>query len=179
MNEKQDRLIEKVAAELRQPVEVDPAARARLLSEVRRTESSPAAGEREVRRRRPGLRSGVLAAAAVLALVALAVWLPGPGGEAGSPSAGVRPVQFVFISEEASEVSLVGDFNDWDITATPMRRGGPGHVWSVVVSLPRGPHRYAFVVDGREWMTDGSALRAAGDDFGVPSNLIFVDDAAS
>jgi 1,4-alpha-glucan branching enzyme len=45
-------------------------------------------------------------------------------------------------------VKIIGDFNDWDLTATPMRRASEGR-WLASLELPHGHHRYLFLVDGQ------------------------------
>ena len=49
---------------------------------------------------------------------------------------------------EANQVSLVGDFNNWNSNATPMIRQPDGN-WMVSMELRHGYHRYAFMVDGK------------------------------
>ncbi|GIQ87058.1 hypothetical protein KIPB_009023, partial [Kipferlia bialata] len=49
---------------------------------------------------------------------------------------------------EASSVSLVGTFNDWDCAAAPMHR--EGEHWTLSLPLPPGVYLYKYVVDG-EW----------------------------
>ena len=50
-------------------------------------------------------------------------------------------------------------------------------VWSVTAPVPAGVHRYAFVVNGKEWVADPSAPRSASDDFGLPSSALVVEDS--
>ena len=50
-------------------------------------------------------------------------------------------------------VSLAGDFNGWNATTMPLRRGGDGD-WSGTVRLKEGRHLYKFVVDGSTWLAD-------------------------
>jgi len=68
-----------------------------------------------------------------------------------------RHVEFVFVAPTARNVSLVGDFNGWDATATPMRKTDGHATWSVSVPLAAGRHVYAFVVDGNDWVADPQA----------------------
>ena len=58
----------------------------------------------------------------------------------------------------ADRVNLVGSFNEWDTTATPMTRSGFNGTWGVTVELEAG-RRYAFryLVDGKEWRNDWHA----------------------
>jgi 1,4-alpha-glucan branching enzyme len=59
----------------------------------------------------------------------------------------LRPVNFVCRAIQAKSVSLVGDFNQWNPTAHPMKQM-PDCSWLLNVELKHGHHRYAFLVDG-------------------------------
>jgi 1,4-alpha-glucan branching enzyme len=58
----------------------------------------------------------------------------------------------------ADRVNLVGEFNDWDATATPMTRDRRHDDWRVTVELPAG-RRYLFryLLDGQEWVSEWHA----------------------
>ena len=60
----------------------------------------------------------------------------------------LRAVNFICNAPQARSVSLVGDFNQWNPTAHPMRQM-PDKAWFISVELKHGHHRYAFLVDGR------------------------------
>src|SRR5688500_10166692 len=75
-----------------------------------------------------------------------------PAAVAAIDTQAVRVVQFVLRAPEARSVSLVGDFNDWDRGATPLRAVSRDGVWTISLPLPAGRHVYAFVVDGEEWI---------------------------
>jgi Carbohydrate-binding module 48 (Isoamylase N-terminal domain) len=83
------------------------------------------------------------------------------------------PVRFAIVAPGAVTVQLVGDFNEWNPVALPMRRSSDGSTWEVEVGLLPGRYTYAFVVDGR-LARDPSAAQAASDDFGVPSSVLLV-----
>jgi 1,4-alpha-glucan branching enzyme len=59
----------------------------------------------------------------------------------------LRGVNFVCLAPQAQSVRLVGDFNHWNPAANPMKRM-PDGAWLVMVELPHGHHRYAYLVDG-------------------------------
>ena len=88
-------------------------------------------------------------------------------------------VRFVLVAPDAQRVALVGDFNDWQVGATPLRPAASGRMWTVDVPLVPGRHRYAFVVDGESWMPDPTAPRAPGADFGTPSSVVTVAERRS
>ena len=191
-----DPVIDRVAAELRRPVEMGPAARARVMAAVH------GAARARPRRRsiagwlvrpRPVMISPLagLAAAAGLALVFVLAERRGQFSEPETPIAaapaaataaddgGTAQVQFVFVAPAASTVSLVGSFNDWDGTATPLRPTAASGVWSVTVPLERGRHVYAFVVDGSQWVADPAAPQAPDDDFGAPNSVIMIGESST
>ena len=59
----------------------------------------------------------------------------------------LRTSNFICLAPHAESVSLVGDFNQWNPTANPLRQM-PDRAWLLAVDLPHGHHRYAFLVDG-------------------------------
>ncbi len=54
-------------------------------------------------------------------------------------------------------MTLVGDFNDWNVSAHPMLYDALGELWSLTLVLERGRYEYKFFVDGREWWNDADA----------------------
>ncbi|MBI3875741.1 MAG: hypothetical protein HY300_07235 [Verrucomicrobia bacterium] len=58
-----------------------------------------------------------------------------------------KPVNFYCDAPDARHVSLVGDFNNWDPKADPMKRRMDGS-WFVQVELHHGHHHYLLWVDG-------------------------------
>jgi hypothetical protein len=176
--ERQDELIERAAAELRRPVRLDPALDIRVMAEVRARPRG-----RRIWLLRPRAVSvtplGLLARAAVLAAVVAGATLvtyrmqapSTPSTVAGSVESAVS---FVMYAPGARSVTVVGDFNDWDKAATPLRRAGTAGAWTVTVPLGPGRYRYAFVVDGIQWLADPGAPRAPDDDFGTPNSVLTV-----
>lgn len=59
----------------------------------------------------------------------------------------LRAINFICHAPQAKTVSLVGDFNQWNPSAHPMRHM-PDGAWLLTVELKHGHHRYAFLVDG-------------------------------
>src|SRR2546421_1697745 len=51
------------------------------------------------------------------------------------------PTQFAFPAPTIRQVSLAGDFNNWDTKAAPMQKG-PDGIWRL--SLPLGAGRYEY-----------------------------------
>jgi 1,4-alpha-glucan branching enzyme len=58
----------------------------------------------------------------------------------------------------AERVNLVGEFNDWDTTATAMSRSRADANWKARIELEVGKrHRFRYLVDGKEWLNDWHA----------------------
>jgi len=113
-----------------------------------------------------------IAAALVFAGVgigaALAVRAPGQTTENG-----LSRTRFAFVAPSASQVSIVGDFNQWNPAAFPLRRSADGRTWVIEVSLRSGRHVYAFVVDGKV-ARDPTAAEGEDDGLGMPNSVVVV-----
>lgn len=172
--------LELIVEELQQPVRLDESFERRVMVRVRRLYAQ---------RRRRGVRGwlGVASqvthhpgwaaalAAGVVAVVTLGVMRTRP--QVAVSSVPLAPVQFVLVAPTAHSVAVVGDFNDWGLNDTALVATNHQGVWSVTAPVPAGVHRYAFVVNGKEWVADPSAPRSAGDDFGLPSSALVVEDS--
>ena len=67
--------------------------------------------------------------------------------------------------QNASSVLLVGDFNNWKIGETPMKKAKTGS-WSVSCDLETGrEYQFRYLIDGNNWENDPQA------DSYVPSGL--------
>jgi 1,4-alpha-glucan branching enzyme len=91
----------------------------------------------------------------------------------------VHVVRFVLVAPTARHVALVGDFNDWDRTATRLRQTGSDGVWTASISLPPGRHQYAFIVDDTQWRVDPAATLSVDDEFGTTTSIISVGAGSS
>jgi hypothetical protein len=83
-------------------------------------------------------------------------------------------VQFVLDARRAKSVAVVGDFNGWDGSATPLERDSASGVWTALVKVPPGRHVYAFLVDGTVWTLDPNAPRAKDSDYGTEQSVVIV-----
>jgi len=83
------------------------------------------------------------------------------------------PVSLVFEGVGARAVSVVGDFNGWDPSASQMKRFGPGGPWTVTVTAKPGRYTYAFMVDGK-LVLDPRAPRTRDLDYGGEASVLMV-----
>lgn len=169
----QEDAVERVIAHLRRPVSFDPGVDAGALRRIR-------AGEGKRGRRTGPPRWLVGAAAAACAAAAAGLLLSGglrhhvSGRGTVASSSEPRAIQLRLVTRASSAVTVAGDFNDWDPRATPLRPTGRSGEWTVELHLRPGRYRYAFLVDGRNWVGDPSEPRAADRDYGAPTSVLTV-----
>jgi 1,4-alpha-glucan branching enzyme len=65
----------------------------------------------------------------------------------------------------ARQVSLVGDFNNWDPKAAPMHKG-PDGMWHLSVALKPGRYEYRFFADAI-WCDDPAAPQRVANSLGT------------
>jgi len=82
-------------------------------------------------------------------------------------------VTFKCIAPDASQVYLVGSFNEWNPTATPLKKTLKGH-WSVTLSLPHGRYEYRYLVDN-QWFTDPNTPHVFNQ-FGTENSVLIVGE---
>ena len=166
----------------------DDRARRRVMERVRQ---AAAEGYPIRRRGEPWLRRsrnsilGLSLAAGIGGLSTLSAIVPGAQREVAGLSSVVigdslvstlhdtlRLVRLMFDAPNARRVAVAGDFNQWDVQATPLARDARSHRWSVTLAVRTGDHRYAFVVDGTRWVPDPRAERSVrGEDGRIYSLL--------
>jgi 1,4-alpha-glucan branching enzyme len=61
------------------------------------------------------------------------------------------------LAQGAGEAHLVGDFNNWDESATPMKKLKSGE-FTATVPLEQGrSYQFRYLLDRRTWQNDGNA----------------------
>jgi 1,4-alpha-glucan branching enzyme len=76
----------------------------------------------------------------------------------------IKKIDFELFAPEAQNVSLAGDFNDWDMSSHPLGKNSDG-TWKVKIDLMPGKYEYRFLVDG-EWMNDPNCTSFVPNPFG-------------
>lgn len=171
--------LESVVEELQRPVRFDESFERRVMVRVRRLfaerrKRSGWLGAAASIAQRPAWAAAI--AAGVVAVVTFGI-LRVRQGERVMATNGIEPVNFVLVAPSARSVQVVGDFNNWGYGDSALVATNNHGVWSVTAPVPAGVHRYAFVVNGKQWVADPSAPRSAGDDFGMPSSALIVEDS--
>ena len=67
-------------------------------------------------------------------------------------------------AEPTGAVSVVGDFNNWDPFAHPLRKRSNGTRSTVVTTTPGSTLRFRYLAEGGRWFNDDSLSPAEGED---------------
>lgn len=71
--------------------------------------------------------------------------------------------------QDDGPISVVGDFNDWDLAATPMTRRGD--LLSATVTLRRGRYRFRYLTE-TGWFNDAHADDYERDKHGIQDGVL-------
>ena len=83
-----------------------------------------------------------------------------------------RQVEFTIAAPDAKNVSIAGQFNDWNAQAMPMKKEKNG-LWKIKLKLPAGKNEYKFVVDG-SWINDAACPDSVPNTFGTSNSVVTV-----
>lgn len=108
---------------------------------------------------------GLVTAGAVLSLFALFL----PVTPTKPPD---TPYRFVLYRPDVSRVDITGSFTDWK--ALPMKQVGSSGYWEYSSKLPRGEHRFAYLLNGTVRLPDPSIQTREGDDFGSENTVLSI-----
>jgi 1,4-alpha-glucan branching enzyme len=88
---------------------------------------------------------------------------------------GTVKVTFEFTPElDTHQAALVGEFNNWNPSANPMKRKKDGS-FSVALNLESGKqYRYKYYLDDKRWTTDPHADAVAPNIFGTQDSVVAV-----
>jgi len=75
-----------------------------------------------------------------------------------------KRVAFTLFEPQAQDVSLVGDFTNWEAEPVILKKQKSG-VWKATVSLPPGAYEYRYRVDG-QWRDDPECQDRRWNSFG-------------
>lgn len=75
---------------------------------------------------------------------------------------------------EVRKVHVVGEFNNWSTSATPMKRSSKG-VFKVSLDLKPGQeYQFRYLLDGSRWDNDAEADKSADTPYGDALNSVIV-----
>jgi len=82
--------------------------------------------------------------------------------------------RFVYIDENAESVAVAGDFSNWEPVPLSKKNINGEQVWTGLIPMQKGEHRYMFVKNGEQWVTDPFASNYQEDGFGNKNAVIYL-----
>ena len=86
------------------------------------------------------------------------------------------PYRFILYRPDVSRVDITGSFTGWK--AVPMKQAGSSGYWEYTSNLPRGEHRFAYLLNGAVRMPDPTIQTREGDDFGSENTILSIGGTA-
>ncbi|HNB53876.1 MAG TPA: isoamylase early set domain-containing protein [Anaerolineales bacterium] len=83
-------------------------------------------------------------------------------------------VTFECSPADAQEVVLLGDFNGWNSTETPMKRRKDGSFSATVSLKPGTEYRFRYLADGQTWLNDTAADKFVPNSFGTEDSVVSI-----
>ncbi|HEY4786264.1 MAG TPA: isoamylase early set domain-containing protein [Bacteroidales bacterium] len=78
------------------------------------------------------------------------------------------------IVASATKVNVTGDFNNWDIESTPMKKAKSGE-FTASVELEKGrEYQFKYVIDGKEWINETEADKFVPNEFKSENSVVIV-----
>ena len=188
--------IENIVQQLKKPMHLDQSFELRVMSAVHaealaKIDAAHSSPNEHWWNKRYALRftalGGLAAAASIVAVIALSAIIASrtpqsaPNQQSSiavSPEAAIV-THFVLVTDQAKQVYVVGDFNDW--AKTKLVKTANQSAWTVAIPLKEGKHEYAFIVDdanGEHWVADPLSSKVE-DEFGTESSIVRVGPASS
>jgi 1,4-alpha-glucan branching enzyme len=81
--------------------------------------------------------------------------------------------EFSLSAPQAKSVFIAGNFNQWNLSAHPLKRDKKG-VWKISLTLGPGRYEYRFLVDG-QWQNDPNCSSFIENPFGTLNCLRIVE----
>jgi 1,4-alpha-glucan branching enzyme len=83
------------------------------------------------------------------------------------------PRRFVLYNQDANQVEISGSFTNWE--ALPLRRVGSSGYWEIILPLSKGEHRFTYILEGHQRVTDPTVLTKEQDDFGGENSILYME----
>lgn len=77
-------------------------------------------------------------------------------------------------AEGAEQITIVGDFNNWDAQANPMKKLKSGE-FTTTINLPKdSEYQYRYILDGNIWKNDDKADKYVPNQFEGENSVVVV-----
>jgi hypothetical protein len=108
---------------------------------------------------------GLFASALAAAILVLFLFLP---AKQDVPT----PYRFVIYRPDVSQAQITGSFTEWRVI--PLKRKGASGYWEITFNLPKGEHRFTYILNGNQRFADPTILTRENDDFGDENTILIV-----
>ena len=78
------------------------------------------------------------------------------------------------VAIDAQNITLVGDFNDWSESASPMTRLKDGSFEVTMILEPARVYKFRYLIDSSRWENDYFADKYVSNEFGEENSVIIV-----
>lgn len=76
------------------------------------------------------------------------------------------------LANTAQKINLVGEFNQWDINRTPLKKTTRGY-FSTTIDLAKGrEYQFRYLIDGNSWINDPRADKYVYNDYANCENSV-------
>ena len=77
-------------------------------------------------------------------------------------------------AKSAETVHIVGEFNNWDVSSTPMKRLKKG-AFNAVIDLKKGrEYQFRYLLNGTDWENDSNADKYVLTPYGNSQNSVVI-----
>jgi len=83
---------------------------------------------------------------------------------------GPEPYRFVIYRPDVTRAEITGSFTDWE--RVPMNALGKSGYWEVSLDIPKGEHRFTYILEGEQRFADPTILTRELDDFGGTNSIL-------
>ena len=80
--------------------------------------------------------------------------------------------RFVIFRPDISHAEISGSFTHWQ--NRPMHKVGDTGYWEITLDVPKGEHRFIYILDGRQRFPDPTLPDREKDDFGGENSILSV-----
>lgn len=82
------------------------------------------------------------------------------------------PHRFVIYRPDVSRAEISGSFTEWRVI--PLMKKGTSGYWEITFNLPRGEHRFTYILNGNQKFADPTIPTRENDDFGDENTILTV-----
>ena len=77
--------------------------------------------------------------------------------------------------EDAKNITIVGDFNDWNETISPLKKFKNGN-FKTTINLKKGEKfQFKYLIDGEKWINDSNADLFVPNDFSGENSVVITE----